>query len=168
MTGMERNSDLKLLASYAPLFVNVNPGGMQWESDLIGYNAMSSYGSPSFYAQAMFAEYLGNSVPQSSLSGAGERFFYSVTDDTSKGVVYLKLVNASSDPQPVSVALDGAPHIAGRGTLVTLSGTNPAETNTISNPTRIAPAKTEFRVSGAHFQHTIPAYSVQVLELSTR
>ena len=26
MTGMERNSDLIVMASYAPLFVNVNPG----------------------------------------------------------------------------------------------------------------------------------------------
>ena len=55
MTGMERNSDLIVMASYAPLFVNVNPGGMQWQSDLIGYNAASSYGSPSYYAQVMFA-----------------------------------------------------------------------------------------------------------------
>ena len=39
MTSMERNSDLIVMASYAPLFVNVNPGGMQWESDLIGYDA---------------------------------------------------------------------------------------------------------------------------------
>ena len=46
MTGMERNSDLVIMASYAPLFVNVNPGGMQWATDLIGYNALSSYGSP--------------------------------------------------------------------------------------------------------------------------
>jgi len=58
MTGMERNSDLVVMASYAPLFVNVNPGGMQWQSDLIGYDAMSSYGAPSFYAQSMFAQYL--------------------------------------------------------------------------------------------------------------
>ena len=32
MTGMERNSDLILMASYAPMLVNVNPGGMQWET----------------------------------------------------------------------------------------------------------------------------------------
>jgi hypothetical protein len=40
MTGLERNSDLIVMASYAPLLVNVNPGGMQWESDLIGYDAL--------------------------------------------------------------------------------------------------------------------------------
>ena len=47
LTGLERNSDLIVMDSYAPLFVNVNPGGMQWATDLIGYNALSSYGSPS-------------------------------------------------------------------------------------------------------------------------
>src|SRR5262249_12703900 len=36
MTGLERNSDLIVMASYAPLLVNVNPGGMQWETNLIG------------------------------------------------------------------------------------------------------------------------------------
>ena len=51
--GMERNSGLVVMASYAPLFVNVNPGGMQWESDLIGYDALTRDGSPSFYAQGM-------------------------------------------------------------------------------------------------------------------
>ena len=40
LTGLERNSDLIIMASYAPLFVNVNPGGMQWATDLIGYDAL--------------------------------------------------------------------------------------------------------------------------------
>ena len=60
MTSLERNSDLIVMASYAPLFVNVDPGAMQWESDLIGYDALNSYGFPSYYAQAIFAEYLGD------------------------------------------------------------------------------------------------------------
>jgi alpha-N-arabinofuranosidase len=59
MTGMERNADLIVMASYAPLFVNVNPGGMQWATDLIGYDALSIYGSPSYWAQVLFGKYLG-------------------------------------------------------------------------------------------------------------
>ena len=62
MTGMERNSDVVIMASYAPLFVNVNPGGMEWASNLIGYDTLTSYGSPSYYAQKMFNTYLGDSV----------------------------------------------------------------------------------------------------------
>ncbi|MGA2267776.1 MAG: alpha-L-arabinofuranosidase C-terminal domain-containing protein [Bryobacteraceae bacterium] len=55
MTGMERNSDLVIMESYAPLFVNVNKGGMQWRTDLIGYDTLASYGSPAYYAQQMFS-----------------------------------------------------------------------------------------------------------------
>ncbi len=168
MTGMERNSDLIVMASYAPMLVNVNPGGMQWESDLIGYDAMTSYGSPGYYAQCMFAEYLGTEVPASSITGGGDRFFYSVTRDAAKGAVYLKLVNASSVPQPVEIDMSGAGNIGKTGTLVTLAGSNNAETNTITAPRRIVPVKTELRGAGAKFSHSVPAYSVQVLELSAK
>jgi alpha-L-arabinofuranosidase len=168
MTAMERNSDLIVMASYAPLLVNVNPGGMQWESNLIGYNALSSYGAPSYYAQSMFAEYLGTEVPASVLQGGGDRFFYSVTRDATKGLVYLKLVNANSTPQSMEINVSGVANIAGSGTLVTLSGADPAETNTISAPERIAPVKTALKDIGSTFSHTVPGYAVQVLEISAK
>lgn len=72
MTGMERNSDLILIAGYAPLFVNVNPGAMQWPIDMIGYDAMSVYGSPSYYAQQMFYTNVGNGVIRSQIMGVPE------------------------------------------------------------------------------------------------
>ena len=79
LTGLERNSDLVVMAAYAPLFVNVNPGGMQWSTDLIGFDALNSYGSPAYYAQVMFGSCLGDHTMESNVSGAGEKFFYSVT-----------------------------------------------------------------------------------------
>ncbi len=108
MTGLERNSDLIVMSAYAPLLVNVDPGGMQWETDLIGYNAIKSYGSPAYYAQVMFASYLGDHTVASKLENAGPKLFYSSTINTAKKQLYLKLVNASSDPQPVQLALPGA------------------------------------------------------------
>jgi alpha-L-arabinofuranosidase len=168
MTGMERNSDLIVMASYAPLFVNVNPGGMQWESDLIGYDALKSYGSPGYYAQVMFAKYLGTEVPTSSITGATERFFYSVTRDRAKGAMYLKLVNASSVAQPVQIELTGANSVANTGTLVTLTGASLAQTNTISAPTRIVPVQTTLKNTGQKFSHSVPPYSIQVIELQAK
>ena len=168
MTGMERNSDLIIMSSYAPLFVNVNPGGMQWESDLIGYDALSSYGSPGYYAQGMFAKYLGTEVPASSANAVPERFFYSVTRDPAKGAMYLKLVNASSVAQPIEVELSGASNIASTGTLVTLTGASLAQTNTIAAPKRIVPIQTTLPNIGKKFTHTVPPYSVQVLDLEAK
>jgi alpha-N-arabinofuranosidase len=166
MTAMERNSDLIIMASYAPLFVNVNPGGMQWESNLIGYNAASAYGSPGYYAQCLFGEYLGTSVPTSSITAAGDRLFYSVTNDTTKGSTYLKLVNASSKPQPVEATITGASP-SSTATVYTLSGHSTAETNSITDPRRIVPVKSSVK-TGSRFTHTIPPYAIQVIVLDTR
>ena len=60
MAAMERNSDLVTMQCYAPLFVNVN--GYQWRPDLIGYDALNSYGSPSYYAQKIFSRHQGDEV----------------------------------------------------------------------------------------------------------
>jgi alpha-L-arabinofuranosidase len=62
LTGLERNSDVVVMSCYAPLMVNVSPGGRQWGTNLIGYNAVTSFGSPSYYAQKMFNENRGDTV----------------------------------------------------------------------------------------------------------
>ena len=62
LTGLERNADVTIMNCYAPLLVNVNPGGRQWAVNLIGYNAMTSFGSPSYYVQKMFSNNRGDVV----------------------------------------------------------------------------------------------------------
>lgn len=61
MNGLERNSDLVLMASYAPLFANVN--GRQWQPDLIYYDsARAVLGTPSYYVQQMFSRNRGDTI----------------------------------------------------------------------------------------------------------
>jgi alpha-N-arabinofuranosidase len=62
LTGLERNADVVSMNCYAPLFVNVNPGGRQWAVNLIGYDALTSFGSPSYYVQKMFSTSRGDVV----------------------------------------------------------------------------------------------------------
>ena len=165
MTGMERNSDVVVMASYAPLLVNVNAGGMQWSTDLIGYDALSSYGSPSYYAQMMFSNHIGDEVLESSMDSSNPRVFYSATYSQAQGTVFLKLVNASSFVQPVDIKLQGAAQITKSGKLISLSAHTPQETNTLSAPTRIKPVETTLHAIGASVKHTLPPYSIEVLEL---
>jgi len=168
MTGMERNSDIVVIASYAPLFVNVNTGGMQWKSDLIGYDALSSYGSPSYYAQAIFAKYLGTEVVASELKDAGDKLFYSVTKDEAKGVIYLKLVNGSSVAQKLAISLDGVKTVKPTAKLVQLSAATTAATNTITDPKRVVPIESTATGVTKQFTRTVPGYSIQVLEISAK
>jgi len=166
MTGMERNSDIVVMASYAPLFVNVNPGGMQWETDLIGYDALNSYGSPSYWAQVLFGKYLGTEVVGTTLTGAGPHVFTSVTRDESLRKLYVKVVNASSDAAPLSIALSGVASVKPEATLITLSGKTPNATNSITNPNAVVPTEHKIAVSGTKLQQSFAPYSINVLELS--
>ncbi len=165
MTGMERNSDIVVMASYAPLLVNVNPGGMQWESDLIGYDAMSSYGSPSYYAQVLFGTYHGDEIPETSTTGDDLRFFCSVTRKSDTGEIFIKLVNATSDVRPVSVTLDGAGDIKKIANVVTLHASTLAATNSIDHPEKILPIESRIEKAGSQFTYSMPPYSIQVIRL---
>ena len=57
MAGMERNSDVCVMASYAPIFINENEA--QWRPDMLHYNAYASFGTPSYWAQQMMASTVG-------------------------------------------------------------------------------------------------------------
>jgi alpha-N-arabinofuranosidase len=164
MTSLERNSDLIVMAAYAPLLVNVCPGALQWTPDLIGFDAMRTYASPSYYAQSLFAEHLGDGTPRSSLAGTGDRFFYSATVGSHDHVLHLKLVNASNSDQALSIELHGvsAVHTA---TVISLHGASYAATNSMQDPNLIVPKTTTAHVPAGGWQHTVPALTIQVIDI---
>jgi alpha-N-arabinofuranosidase len=172
MTCMERNSDILIANCYAPLFVNVNKGGMQWESDLIGYDALSSYGSPSYYAQCMFANNVGDKiVPVEGQNIPSLTFdkdqlpqlYYCSTTDTKTGKVYLKIVNGGSTKQTVQINVKGT-KVSTKAQKTVLASAHPEDTNTITQPHNIVPITTKQKAGNA-FKLELPPYSITVLAM---
>jgi alpha-L-arabinofuranosidase len=58
MTGLERNADVVRMASYAPLFGNVD--AWQWTPDLIWVDSLHIYGTPNYYVQQLFSRNRGD------------------------------------------------------------------------------------------------------------
>ena len=189
MTGMERNSDIVIMSCYAPLFVNVNPGGMQWPTDLIGYDALTSYGSPAYYAQKMFNLNHGDVVlpvvsenlptrewqPPAGRGGGPAQaprqvptLFFNATRDNKTGTVFLKVVNSAGAAQNVRVEINGAANIASTGEAVVMSASAPEDTNSITEPAKLAPVTTKVDGLGANFTRTFPPYSITVLRLNSK
>jgi alpha-N-arabinofuranosidase len=166
MTGMERNADLIIMASYAPLLVNVNPGGMQWDTDLIGYDALSSYGSPSYWAQVLFGSYLGTEAVDAKLANAGPRVYASATRDEKLRKLFVKVVNATSKESALNIALNGVARVEREATLISLSGKTPNVTNSITHPDAVVPVERRIEVAGPKFKQSFAPYSINVLELS--
>jgi len=161
LTGLERNADLVLGASYAPLLVNVN--APSWPTNLIGYNALSSYGSPSYYAQQMLADGHGDHVIASQLvSGAGTLFDVA---SQSPRHTYLVVVNDGATSAATTITLSGESGATG-GTATVLTG-DPTAQNSLTRTTRIAPKATKLGKLGSRFRYTFPANSLTVLDLNT-
>lgn len=59
MAGMERNSDVCVMASYAPIFCNENHG-WPWMPDMIRFNASAAFGTPSYWVQQMMGSNVGH------------------------------------------------------------------------------------------------------------
>ncbi|HEY0309184.1 MAG TPA: alpha-L-arabinofuranosidase A, partial [Acidobacteriaceae bacterium] len=163
MTGMERNSDLIVMASYAPLFTNVNPGGMQWAPDLIGYDALRAYGSPSYWAQVLFAGHLGDHTVKTAASGVNPRFFWSATVSTKDKVLHLKLVNASSKAQALVLELSGAK--AGPAAVYSLHAASWWATNSMEHPDAIRPVFSRLLIAGKKLNHPVEANTIEVIDI---
>ncbi len=58
MLGMENNSDLVIMNSYAPLFVNEN--AYNWPTNLIHFDSSEAFGTPSYWVQQLFSTHVGN------------------------------------------------------------------------------------------------------------
>ncbi len=70
MLGMENNSDVCVMNSYAPIFVNEND--QRWMPDMIRFNSEVSYGTPSYYVQQLFPNYVGKQNVKFSETGNGD------------------------------------------------------------------------------------------------
>ena len=190
LTGLERNSDLVIMASYAPLFVNVSQGAAQWQTDLIGYDAYSNYGSPTYYVQKMFSTNHGDeilpiavrNVPSQEWQPSASRvrgatvmrepmpeqvplMFFDATRDSKTGTIYVKIVNRSETAEPVDIAIGGAASIDSQGKTLSMSASSPSDTNSITDPTKIVPVSANVHGLSGDFTKTVPPYSVTVLEL---
>jgi alpha-N-arabinofuranosidase len=198
MTGFERNSDVVIMASYAPLFVNVSNAlagrgavgsSMQWPVNLIGYDALNSYGSPAFYAQVMFNHNRGDEILTTSASNVGSRtwqapagrgggqapapreiptFFQSATRDSKTGIIYLKLVNPLGTPQDVRVEIKGVASVAAKGESVIMKADSLEATNSIAEPRKIVPVTAAESGFGVTFTRTLAPYSINILKLSSK
>ncbi|WP_370962970.1 LamG-like jellyroll fold domain-containing protein [Amycolatopsis sp. cg9] len=166
LTGLERNSDVVIGSMYAPVLVHENQSN--WPVNLIGLDAGSSYGSPSYWVQQMFSSTLGKQIVTSRLNqGSPLRQVVNVTTKAGKKTFTVKLVNPTGQVQTARLAFTGVTAVDGTGTLTTLTG-DPAGRNSLAAPAAIVPQTRELTGLAATSKLTLPANSVTTLVMTGR
>lgn len=95
MTGMERNSDIVVMACYAPLFVNLNHRA--WNPDLINFDSAQWYGLPGYYVQQMFSNNRGDVTLPVQVSAP------SAQPEVAKGMVGVGTWNTQAEFKDIKV-----------------------------------------------------------------
>jgi alpha-L-arabinofuranosidase len=98
MTGMERNSDIVFMSSYAPLFCNANHKA--WPVNLINFDSYRWFGLPSYYVQEMFSNNQGTVTLPINIENAPD-----IASPSSKGCIGLGTWLNAAEFRDVEVVL---------------------------------------------------------------
>lgn len=151
MTGFERNADVVVMASYAPLFARV--GHNQWHPNLIWFDGKSVCRTPNYYVQQMFSLNRPTRTIPVEVTGS-EKVYASAGVDEKSGTTIVKLVNATDKSVTAKTGLSG------KATVTTLAGEAKAE-NTLHGET-VVPVTTEAVLDGTII---LPPLSLTVIKL---
>ena len=163
LTGVERNGDVVVLASYAPLFARM--GYTQWSPDMIWFDGASCYGSPSYYVQKMYACNMGDIILDTC---GGEKearekgIYYTISLCEKSGEIILKVVNAKEAEQALELLLPEGWEGSCRIQAEILTGPERDAYNTLEAPERVAPYKKIFETGESI---TLPPLSFVVMRI---
>lgn len=166
LTGLERNADIVEMAAYAPLLARY--GNTQWgKANLIYFDDEKVVLTPNYYVQQMFAHNKGDFYLRNKIENwPCKELAVSTTLDKSNSEIILKVVNAKATSCDLQVNLAGVKQFSKNAKLITLKGQRDDE-NTKEYPDRIKPVINSIGVE-KQFKLKIPAYSVQILRISTK
>lgn len=162
LTGVERNADVVVLASYAPLFARV--GFAQWSPDLIWFDGADSYGTPSYYVQKMYANNIGD-ITLDTAGGEKEAakhgIYYSLSYQNTSEEVILKIVNANEAAEKLELEWKTTSRTTYQAEILT--GSDMKDFNSIEHPENVAPVSASGTLAEGI---TLPARSFAVIRMS--
>ena len=168
MTGMERNGDVVAMSSYAPLFAN--PAWKKWNPDAIIFNAAHAYGTPSYYAQILFASNRADaSLPLTfgGAAGTAPSLFAVAGRKRASGELIIKVVNPTDRERPVTVNLRGPGVSAPDGRALILTSASDGDENSFREPMKVAPRDEPLTNAAASFAYAFRPNSITILRLRT-
>lgn len=165
LLGAERHSDKVVMAVYAPLLANVN--FKKWAANAINFDNHRVFGTPSYHAQVMLANNVGDiNLGVSGPEGVLDRTLFvnaSLVKETNE--ILIKAVNPGAGPLECRFHLTGTSKPPARLKTTVLSAPDPAAGNSLENNSAVVPVETVTDHAGLPVIHTFPAHSFTILRL---
>lgn len=167
MTGLERNAAVVHMASYAPLFAHVE--AWQWNPDLIWFDNLRSFGTPSYYVQKAFANNKGTNVVPILSGGAAvagkDSLYASSVIDQKRRELIVKVANASASAKATQIEVKGVSLNAKSASCQVMQAEKLADYNTLDTPAKVAPKPAVVKVSGSKLSLTLDGRSFYLIKV---
>lgn len=166
LTGVERNSDVVRLATYAPLFAHID--AWQWNPDLIWYDNLRSMKTPNYYVQQLYSLYKGTDVVSLKsdgkiLAGKGGIYASSVIDRDSNTVI-IKIVNNKKVYTKVNFKIKGlSRNYSYDVKMIRMQSDNLKAKNTLDKQDNVVPEEKDMELTGNEFSFNAMSNSFTVL-----
>lgn len=158
LTGVERNADVVVLASYAPLLARV--GYAQWSPNLIWFDDSITYGTPSYYVQKMYSCNMGNYTLYSNLNEDCSGLYQTVSYDETNSEIIIKVVNSLEKTQILKLDIDEAWQVSKEISLSVLTSEDKADYNNIEEPTKVAPVDSKISLDNMELELAALSFTV--------
>lgn len=169
ITGLERNADLVVMTSYAPLMAHAD--GWQWTPDLIWFNNLESYGTANYYVQKLFATNNGTHLLEISSEGrplSGQQGLYASAElDRKSGQLIVKLVNTEDRARDLRLEVAGG-KLGRKARLSILRGEAPGAVNSFEAPLAVSPVEEMMNLGGSEIRLSLSPASLTVLRADIR
>ncbi|EMS66249.1 Alpha-L-arabinofuranosidase 1 [Triticum urartu] len=169
LIGLEVNSDIVHMASYAPLFVNDND--RKWNPDAIVFNSWQQYGTPSYWMQTFFGESSGAVIHpvrlNSSYSGslAASAITWQDNED-----IFLRIKIVNFGPNAVNLTLSATGLEAGvnasRSAVTVLTSNDSLDENSFDDPLKVKPVKSGLPSAAEEMQAMLVPHSFTSFDLA--
>jgi alpha-N-arabinofuranosidase len=165
LTSLERNGDVVVLASYAPLLARRQH--TQWHPDMIYFNGTAVFPSLNYTVQKLFGHNVGDAALPVALApaAAGAKLTASAVRDSRSGDLILKIVNGEPAAQSLAVKLAGAKKLPAAAQRTVFGGADADVVNVDGAPPAVVPV-TETVPLSADFTYEAPANSLTILRIS--
>ncbi|KAF9599343.1 hypothetical protein IFM89_036800 [Coptis chinensis] len=165
LIGLEKNSDVVEMASYAPLFVNTND--RRWNPDAIVFNSWQQFGTPSYWVQQFFTKSSGATVLNTTLQSnslaslVASAIIWQNSQDNNK-YMQIKIVNFGSDPVSLKISVDGLEQnsigLSG-ATKTVLTSSNLKDENSFKEPNKVVPFQSSLENAGIEMDLALSPHS---------
>lgn len=171
ITNVERNADVVVMSSYAPLLAK--EGHTQWNPDLIYFNNTETKPTTNYWIQALSGQNAGDeyiysdlelNVEKANRADIQKRVTRSVVMDKETGDIIIKLVNALPIENTIEIELSGDINFSKQKNSYAPAATVSCVSNKDLRAKNISPESKSIDVSNK-FSYTMPVNSFSVIRI---